>query len=158
MPLLILFLGLRLFCQVAQYPEELVTYGGNGSVFSNWFVTDCKTLVFECNLGLQHLSHTAQHSTRTLQCNRVITSASPNLVGGRGFGGRSNFESSSGSDERCRPFTNNLKLSSYWSGEGSAFIASQNTHSQISRKDRPHIPRTTTRAHTHTHTRSTSNY
>ena len=22
--------------QVAQYPHELITYGGNGSVFSNW--------------------------------------------------------------------------------------------------------------------------
>jgi urocanate hydratase len=22
--------------EVAQFPEELITYGGNGSVFSNW--------------------------------------------------------------------------------------------------------------------------
>lgn len=27
---------LTLRAQVAQYPHELVTYGGNGSVFSNW--------------------------------------------------------------------------------------------------------------------------
>jgi hypothetical protein len=25
---------------VAQYPEELVTYGGNGQVFSNWAQVD----------------------------------------------------------------------------------------------------------------------
>jgi urocanate hydratase len=24
---------------VAQFPHELITYGGNGSVFQNWFVT-----------------------------------------------------------------------------------------------------------------------
>jgi urocanate hydratase len=35
-------LSLSLFCvwlfmlQVAQYPHELITYGGNGSVFQNW--------------------------------------------------------------------------------------------------------------------------
>jgi urocanate hydratase len=29
-------LSLRGVAQVAQFPEELITYGGNGSVFSNW--------------------------------------------------------------------------------------------------------------------------
>jgi urocanate hydratase len=29
-------LSLRGGVQVAQFPEELITYGGNGSVFSNW--------------------------------------------------------------------------------------------------------------------------
>lgn len=30
--------------QVAQFPEELITYGGNGQVFSNWAQVDYKYL------------------------------------------------------------------------------------------------------------------
>ena len=32
-----LLLNTKVFVQVAQFPHELVTYGGNGSVFQNWY-------------------------------------------------------------------------------------------------------------------------
>lgn len=25
-----------MYCSVAQFPQELITYGGNGAVFQNW--------------------------------------------------------------------------------------------------------------------------
>jgi urocanate hydratase len=33
---------------VAQFPHELITYGGNGSVFSNWFVSFSDSMYYVC--------------------------------------------------------------------------------------------------------------
>lgn len=40
--------------RVAQFPEELITYGGNGSVFSNWL---------QYRLVMYYLSHMTDHQT-----------------------------------------------------------------------------------------------
>ncbi len=42
---------------VAQFPEELVTYGGNGSVFSNWM---------QYRLAMYYLSHMSDEQTLTM--------------------------------------------------------------------------------------------
>ena len=42
---------------VAQFPDELVTYGGNGSVFSNWA---------QFHLTMQYLSEMNEEQTLTM--------------------------------------------------------------------------------------------
>ena len=41
--------------KVAQFPEELVTYGGNGQVFSNWAQVCCLLFCFLINYLEWHL-------------------------------------------------------------------------------------------------------